>query len=66
MHPVSTEPDKRMDEITAIRFARQKGLTLNELSDILVTDLCRGLPTDVVDLALRILHATQRLLGLPY
>ena len=66
MHPVSTEPDKRMDEITAIRFARQKNLTLNELSDILLTDLCRGLPADVVDFALRIFHATQRLLRRPY
>lgn len=66
MSPVSTDPKLRHDEAVAIRFAERQGLTITDLSHILLVDLCRGLPAEHADLALRIFHATLRLRGIHY
>ncbi len=66
MSPVSTDPTLRHDEAVAIRFAERQGMTLVELSHLLLVDLCRGLPAEHADLALRIFHATLRLQGIPH
>lgn len=66
MSPVSTDPKLRHDEAVAIRFAERQGLTVPDLSHILLVDLCRGLPGPQADLALRIFHATLRLQGIPF
>jgi hypothetical protein len=56
----------QLDEQAALRLAQQHHLTLPDLSNHLLTDLCRGLPAEYADRALRLFHATLRLQGIAY
>jgi hypothetical protein len=57
---------QQCDEQDALRLAQQQRLSVPELSNRLLTDLCRGVPAEYADRALRLFHATLRLQGIPY
>lgn len=49
-------------ERKAETLAAQFGMTIQEMNRMLMYDLCHGLPEDVVDHALALFHATERIL----